>query len=62
VECLTTANGDFSLPDIPVMARYKLRVTGIGYQTYEQNVNFEMPRNGAGVAILLPCYQHLIKI
>jgi outer membrane receptor protein involved in Fe transport len=45
---LTTSNGDFSLPDIPVMARYKLRVTGIGYQTYEQNVNFEMPRNGSG--------------
>jgi outer membrane receptor protein involved in Fe transport len=45
---LTTSNGDFSLPDVPAMARYKLRVTGIGYQTYEINVNFEMPRNGSG--------------
>ncbi len=45
---LTTSNGDFSLPDVPVMARYKLRVTGIGYQIYEQNVAFEMPRNAGG--------------
>ena len=44
---LTAANGDFSIESVPVMGKYKLRVTGIGYKTYEQNLNFEMPnRNG----------------
>ena len=38
---LTTANGDFSIENVPAMARCKLRVTGIGYKMHEQNVNFE---------------------
>jgi hypothetical protein len=32
---LTSANGDFSIENVPAMARYKLRVTGIGYKTHE---------------------------
>ena len=45
---LTTPSGDFSLENIPVMGRYKLRVTGIGYVPYEQDVAFQMPnRNGS---------------
>ena len=44
---LTAANGDFNVENVPVMGRYKLRITGIGYKIFEQNVNFEMPnRNG----------------
>ena len=45
---LTTPSGDFSLENVPVMGRYKLRVTGIGYVPYEQDVAFQMPnRNGS---------------
>ena len=46
---LSTAIGDFSIENVPVMGRYKLRITGIGYQPYEQAVTFQMPnRNGGG--------------
>src|SRR5688500_12172994 len=51
---LTAANGDFSLENIPAMGRYKLRVTGIGFKSLEQNVSFEMDRNNpAGMASAL---------
>ena len=40
---LTAANGDFSIENVPVMGRYKLRVTGIGYKTLEQAVQFQRP-------------------
>ncbi len=44
---LTTASGDFSIENVPVMGKYKLRITGIGYKGHEQTVGFEMPsRNG----------------
>jgi outer membrane receptor protein involved in Fe transport len=45
---LTSANGEFSIDNIPVMGRYKLRITGIGYKTLEKPVNFEMPNRGTG--------------
>ncbi|MCW3074013.1 MAG: hypothetical protein JWP69_1082 [Flaviaesturariibacter sp.] len=41
---LTAANGDFSIENVPAMAQYKLRVTGIGYQQLEQTVAFERPK------------------
>ncbi|HEY0355267.1 MAG TPA: carboxypeptidase-like regulatory domain-containing protein, partial [Flavisolibacter sp.] len=44
---LTTPSGDFSIENIPVMGKYKLRVTGIGYKPYEQAVAFEMPNRNA---------------
>ncbi len=37
---LTQANGDFSLENVPVMGQYKLRISGIGFQPYEQTVSF----------------------
>lgn len=40
---LTTKTGDFSLENIPLMGRYKLRVTGIGFQEQEMTVAFDMP-------------------
>jgi outer membrane receptor protein involved in Fe transport len=44
---LTQPNGDFSIENIPVMGRYRLRITGIGYKAHEQAVAFERPaRNG----------------
>lgn len=46
---LTRGNGEFSLESVPVMGRYKLRITGIGYKAYEQPVSFGAPnRNGGG--------------
>lgn len=46
---LTAASGDFSLENVALMGRYKLKVTGIGFKTYEKPVAFEMPnRNGGG--------------
>lgn len=44
---LTTATGDFSIENVPLMGRYKLRITGIGYKTVEQPVAFEMPNRNA---------------
>jgi outer membrane receptor protein involved in Fe transport len=44
---LTTATGDFSLENVPLFGKYKLKVTGIGFKPYEQAVQFQMPnRNG----------------
>ncbi|HYK57393.1 MAG TPA: outer membrane beta-barrel protein, partial [Flavisolibacter sp.] len=46
---LTTSTGDFSLENVPLFGKYKLRLTGIGYTQQEKQVGFEMPnRNGAG--------------
>lgn len=43
---LTAANGDFSIDNVPVIGRYKLKVTGIGYKTHEQAVAFARPAGG----------------
>jgi outer membrane receptor protein involved in Fe transport len=40
---LTTNTGDFSIENVPLMGRYKLKITGIGYKSFEQQVAFEMP-------------------
>ena len=40
---LTTASGDFSVESVPVMGKYKLRISGIGYKTYEQPFAFSLP-------------------
>jgi outer membrane receptor protein involved in Fe transport len=46
---LTSNSGDFSVENVPVMGRYKLKITGIGFKPIEQAVAFEMPnRNGGG--------------
>jgi outer membrane receptor protein involved in Fe transport len=41
--------GDFSLENLPIMGNFHLRVTGIGYSTYDQKVSFDlkMPKSGA---------------
>ena len=43
---LTTKNGTFSLENLPVMAPYKLKITGIGYMPIEQKVFFNMKMGG----------------
>lgn len=45
---LTNRNGEFSIENVPVMGRYKLKVTGIGFKGFEQNVGFEMPNRQGG--------------
>ena len=45
---LTRGNGDFSVENVPVRGRYKLRVTGIGFKTFEQAVAFAAPNRGGG--------------
>jgi outer membrane receptor protein involved in Fe transport len=45
---LTTGTGEFSIENVPVFGRYKLRVTGIGYEQLEQAVTFQMPNRNSG--------------
>jgi outer membrane receptor protein involved in Fe transport len=37
---LTKKSGEFSLENLPLMGKYKISVTAIGYQTIEQTVSF----------------------
>jgi outer membrane receptor protein involved in Fe transport len=50
---LTAANGDFSIENVPVMAQYKLRITGIGYKKLEQTVAFERPTGGGDPSAMM---------
>jgi outer membrane receptor protein involved in Fe transport len=43
---LTPRNGDFSLENLPVMGRFRLSVTAIGYKPYEQPVSFNARMGG----------------
>lgn len=44
---LTTKTGDFSIENVPLLGRYKLRITGIGFKSVEQAVAFNMPNRDA---------------
>ncbi|MBL0146297.1 MAG: carboxypeptidase regulatory-like domain-containing protein [Chitinophagaceae bacterium] len=44
---LTTKKGEFSLENLNVMATYKLKITAIGYKTYEQKAAFVLNMAGA---------------
>ncbi|PWU03963.1 MAG: TonB-dependent receptor [Bacteroidetes bacterium] len=51
---LTTPKGEFSLENLPVMGQFKLRITAIGYVTYEQKVQFDMkPAQGGDFSQML---------
>jgi outer membrane receptor protein involved in Fe transport len=43
---ITPTNGDFSLENIPVTGQSTLRVTIVGYKTYEQKVSFDVKPGG----------------
>ena len=43
---LTDKKGEFSLENLPVVANFKLRITGIGYKTIEQKVFFDIKMGG----------------
>ncbi len=44
---LTSAVGDFSIENVPVFGKYKLKITGIGYKELIMPVAFEMPNKNA---------------
>ena len=43
---LTTKKGEFSVENLPIMASYKLKISAIGYKTYEKKIAFEMNMSG----------------
>ncbi|HWB94042.1 MAG TPA: outer membrane beta-barrel family protein [Puia sp.] len=47
---ITGRRGDFSLENLPILGNFRLRITAIGYKTYEQKVAFDLKglRGGAG--------------
>jgi len=45
---LTNSSGDFNIESIPVMGKYTLRVSGIGYKVHEQPFQFAMPNRNGG--------------
>ncbi|HUC81464.1 MAG TPA: TonB-dependent receptor [Flavisolibacter sp.] len=40
---LTSKNGEFSIDNVPLMGRYTIRISGIGFKTVDKAVSFEMP-------------------
>src|SRR5678815_566540 len=44
---LTTSTGDFSVENVPLMGKYKLKISGIGYKQIEKQVGFEMPNRNS---------------
>lgn len=48
---LTKPNGDFSIDNLPVNARYKLVISAIGYQPLERTVSFAVKGGREGGAI-----------
>jgi outer membrane receptor protein involved in Fe transport len=46
---ITGKHGDFSLENLPLFGNFRLKVTAIGYKTYDQKVAFDlkMPKPGA---------------
>ncbi|HLZ87447.1 MAG TPA: carboxypeptidase regulatory-like domain-containing protein, partial [Puia sp.] len=47
---ITGRHGDFSLENLPILGNFRLRITAIGYGTYEQKVAFDLKglRGAAG--------------
>src|SRR6185369_5485317 len=45
---LTETNGDFSIENLPVFGEYKLKVTALGYNPYEQKVSFNLKMGQGG--------------
>ncbi|MDQ6755543.1 MAG: TonB dependent receptor [Bacteroidota bacterium] len=50
---LTDRKGDFSLENLPVVATFKLKITGIGYKTIEQKAFFNIKMGGGDITQML---------
>jgi outer membrane receptor protein involved in Fe transport len=48
---ITDRHGDFSLENLPIFGNFRLKITAIGFKTYEQKVAFDLKglRPGGGV-------------
>ncbi|HEY0040987.1 MAG TPA: outer membrane beta-barrel protein, partial [Flavisolibacter sp.] len=44
---LSSKSGDFMIENVPLMGRYNLKITGIGFTTVDKQVNFDMPNREA---------------
>ncbi len=44
---LTTKKGEFSIENVNVMGQYKLKITAIGFKTFEEKVAFQLNMAGA---------------
>jgi len=47
---LTKSNGDFSLENLPVMGKFRLTITAIGFKPLDRPIAFEIKMGGAGGA------------
>ncbi len=49
---ITDRHGEFSLENLPIFGNFRLKITAIGYKTYEQKVAFDLkglrPVGGGG--------------
>ncbi|MHA4811259.1 outer membrane beta-barrel protein [Flavitalea flava] len=45
---ITGRKGDFSLENLPIFGNFRLKITAIGYQAYDQKVAFEMKAGKSG--------------
>lgn len=45
---ITGRKGDFSLENLPIFGNFRLKITAIGYATFEQKVAFEMKMSKGG--------------
>jgi len=43
---LTRTSGEFSLENVPVFGQFKLRISVVGYKSFEQNVSFDLKPGG----------------
>jgi len=49
---ITESNGDFSLEDLPIMGKFKLKISAIGYKAIEQPVAFDFKPGGDRTAMM----------
>jgi outer membrane receptor protein involved in Fe transport len=49
---LTSANGDFSLENLPVFGNFKLQISNVGFKNYSQQISFNIkfPQGGGATA------------
>ncbi|WP_121355127.1 TonB-dependent receptor [Flavisolibacter nicotianae] len=40
---LSDKGGNFSIENVPLFGRYQIKITGIGFKTYQKPVSFDMP-------------------
>lgn len=49
---LTKTNGEFSLENVPAFGQSKLRITVVGFKSFEQSVSFDLKPGGGGADMM----------